>query len=180
MENHFLTKKIIRTGKALAALVTAAVMFCCIICAQETCGVFADEKKDDEVSFTVYYQDTNGKELASPQIFYGKPGDKPLISGVHIEGYVPQVKQITKTISEDSEENVFTFVYDASGTSAESSSGTEILDIDETRTPLAYPGKPQAGMRESGNGLTLILAVTCLAVLGVFGMWRSKKKREEM
>lgn len=183
MDDHFFTKEIVKAAKALTVLAMTAVIFCCSVCAAGAYEAYADEKdkdKDkDSVSFTVYHQDTEGNELADPQVFYGKVGDKPLISSVDVEGYVPQVDKITRTISENTEENVFTFVYDAEGLFGEEKSDeVKVLDIDETKTPLADPGKPQAGMKESGNGLTLMLAFTCLAVLAVFGIWRRKKKSE--
>ena len=69
------------------------------------------EKEDGTVSFTIYHQDRDGKELADTQVFFGHPGDKPVVQSLDIDGYVPQAKQITMTLSSNEEENVFTFVY---------------------------------------------------------------------
>lgn len=178
MKDLFFTKGIMSAGRALAVLSAAAVIFCFAVFVPGGYEAYADEKKDETVSFTVYHQDTSGKELADPQVFYGNIGDKPVITSVEVKGYVPQVKQITRTISENSEENVFTFVYDKAAASGDNEAEEDILDIDETKKPLADPGKPQAGMRESGNGMTVMLAVTCLAVLAVYVFWRRKKKHE--
>lgn len=69
------------------------------------------EKEDGTVSFTIYHQDRDGKELADTQVFFGHPGDKPVVQSLDIDGYVPQAKQITMTLSSNEEDNVFTFVY---------------------------------------------------------------------
>ena len=63
------------------------------------------------VSYTVNYVDLNGDELAPSEIFYGNVGDKPVVAFLYIDGYQPQAYNLTKTLSENEAENVFTFVY---------------------------------------------------------------------
>jgi len=73
--------------------------------------------KGQQVEYTVKYVDKNGKELADSDIFYGNIGDKPVVACKYIEGYVPQALALEKTLDENAEENVFTFVYTASAIS---------------------------------------------------------------
>lgn len=64
----------------------------------------------NQVSYTVKYQDTNGRTLASDDIFFANIGDKPIVAYKNIPGYAPVVKAYTQTI--DQEGLSFTFVYD--------------------------------------------------------------------
>lgn len=63
------------------------------------------------VQYTVNYQDASGQELAPSENFYGNVGDSPVIAYLYIEGYQPQAYNLTRTLSENPEENVFTFRY---------------------------------------------------------------------
>ena len=67
--------------------------------------------KGDQVSYTVKYVDENGKSLAADDVFYGNVGDKPVVAYKFIDGYAPKALGLTKTLSENAAENVFTFVY---------------------------------------------------------------------
>lgn len=67
--------------------------------------------KGNQVSYTVNYQDKDGNALADSQTFYGNIGDKPVIAYKYIAGYVPTASGLTKTLSENAMENVFTFEY---------------------------------------------------------------------
>lgn len=62
-------------------------------------------------SYVVHYQDASGRTLAPSRTSYGNVGDRPVIAFVYIEGYQPQAYNLTKTLSENAAENVFTFVY---------------------------------------------------------------------
>ena len=68
--------------------------------------------RGDMVAYTVNYQDADGNELAPSQQFYGNVGDKPVVAYRYIDGYVPQAAALTKTLSSNEAENVFTFVYE--------------------------------------------------------------------
>ena len=63
------------------------------------------------VSYTVRYEDESGKELAPEATYYGNVGDKPILAYTFVDGYEPQTYNLTKTLSENAAENVFTFVY---------------------------------------------------------------------
>ena len=66
---------------------------------------------DASVIFTVYCQDASGSSLMDPHTFYGTVGDKPEVEAPSITGYETVVPVLTKTLSSDSKENIFTFVY---------------------------------------------------------------------
>ncbi len=63
------------------------------------------------VAYTVHYQDASGKSLAESQTFYGNVGDKPVVAYRYIENYIPDALALTKTLSDNESENVFTFTY---------------------------------------------------------------------
>lgn len=63
------------------------------------------------VEYTVRYQTADGRELAPSETYYGNIGDRPVIAYQYIEGYQPQAYNLTKTLSKDQAENVFTFIY---------------------------------------------------------------------
>ena len=65
----------------------------------------------DAVSYVINYQDRDGNTLAPSETYYGNVGDKPVIAYLYIEGYRPQAYNLTRTLSENAAENVFTFIY---------------------------------------------------------------------
>ena len=67
--------------------------------------------KGDQVSYTVKYVDESGKSLAADDVFYGNVGDKPVVAYKFIDGYAPKALGLTKTLSKNEAENIFTFVY---------------------------------------------------------------------
>lgn len=67
--------------------------------------------KGDQVAYTINYQDANGNKLADSQTFYGNVGDKPVVAYIYIDGYTPEYRNLTKTLSANAAENVFTFNY---------------------------------------------------------------------
>ena len=67
--------------------------------------------KGNMVAYTVNYQDASGKSLAESQTFYGNIGDKPVVAYRYIENFIPQALALTKTLSENEADNVFTFTY---------------------------------------------------------------------
>lgn len=78
---------------------------------KDTDYVVAYGIKADMVAYTVNYQDADGKSLAESQTFYGNVGDKPVVAYRYIENYIPQALALTKTLSDNEVENVFTFTY---------------------------------------------------------------------
>lgn len=67
--------------------------------------------KGDMVSYTVNYQDESGNALMQSEKFYGVVGDKPVVAFQYIDGYQPQAYNLTKTLSSNEADNVFTFTY---------------------------------------------------------------------
>ncbi len=67
--------------------------------------------RGDLTSYVVNYRDEAGNTLADSRTYYGNVGDKPRIAYRYIEGYQPQAYNLTKTLSKNTAENVFTFIY---------------------------------------------------------------------
>lgn len=64
------------------------------------------------VGYTVNYQDAAGNTLMTSNSFFGNVGEKPVIAYRYVDGYRPQAYNLTKVLSANEAENVFTFVYD--------------------------------------------------------------------
>lgn len=62
-------------------------------------------------SYVVQYQDASGRTLADSRTYYGNVGDRPVVAFLYIEGYTPQAYNLTGTLSANTADNVFTFVY---------------------------------------------------------------------
>lgn len=121
----------------------------------------------EQVAYVVQYLDVNGSELAESQTFYGTIGDMPVATYVYVEGYIPYALNVTKTLSADESENVFTFVYSevvtevvttveaqtetvaAEGAAAaaaaadEGAAGEDLTALDEEEVPLAENVEPE-------------------------------------
>ncbi len=67
--------------------------------------------RGDMTSYVVNYQDTAGNTLAPSRTYYGNVGDRPVIAFLYVEGYEPQAYNLTRTLSANAAENVFTFTY---------------------------------------------------------------------
>ena len=65
----------------------------------------------DLVSYVVNYQDAAGNTLIPSRTYRGNAGDRPMAAFAYIEGYEPQAYNLTRTLSVNEAENVFTFVY---------------------------------------------------------------------
>lgn len=93
--------------------------------------------KGNMVAYVVNYQDEEGNALAESQTFYGTVGDQPVVAFQYFENYQPQAYNLTKTLSDNEAENVFTFVYQrVSG---------------QTGTVPAAPGADEDGNQGAGN-----------------------------
>lgn len=66
---------------------------------------------NDAVAYTIHYVDANGATLAPSETYYGNVGDKPVIAYLYMENYQPQAYNLTKTLTANAAENIFTFVY---------------------------------------------------------------------
>lgn len=63
------------------------------------------------VKYRVNYRDGSGNALHESEEFYGMAGDKPVVAFKHVEGYLPDDYNLTKTLSAKESSNVFTFTY---------------------------------------------------------------------
>lgn len=63
------------------------------------------------VKYMIQYVDEDGEELRDTDTYYGMIGDKPVVSYKYINNYMPQAYHVTKTLSKNEDENVFTFTY---------------------------------------------------------------------
>ena len=91
--------------------------------------------KGNQISYTVNYQDENGNTLAEGDVFYGNVGDKPVVAYKYIAGYAPKAYGLTKTLSADASENVFTFVYE------ENAVGSNNVIYEDGETVIVYVDK---------------------------------------
>ena len=97
--------------------------------------------KKDMVAYTVNYQDASGKALAESQTFYGNVGDKPIVAYQYIENYIPDALALTKTLSNNESENVFTFTYKPGATDRVVTTTTTITTtVPGTATPGTATG----------------------------------------
>ena len=116
------------------------------------------EVDGDMVAYTVNYQDANGKTLADSQTFYGNAGDKPVVAYKYIENYIPQALALTKTLSDNESENVFTFTYTPGETDRIVETTTTVTTIvpgpTTTTTTTGTTGTGTTGTGTTGTGTT--------------------------
>ena len=97
--------------------------------------------KGNMVAYTVNYQDASGKSLAESQTFYGNIGDKPVVAYRYIENYIPDALALTKTLSDNKSENVFTFTYTPGATDRIVETTTTVTTtVPGTATPAGAAG----------------------------------------
>lgn len=112
--------------------------------------------KGDQVKYTVQYQDADGNTLAPSEEFYGNVGDKPIVAYQYIDGYVPQSFALTKTLSSNEAENIFTFVYTPGdpGTIVNTVTDTMTVVGDPTIVTVVVPGAATGGGAGTGGAGT--------------------------
>lgn len=97
--------------------------------------------KGNMVAYTVNYQDASGKSLAESQTFYGNVGDKPVVAYRYVENYIPDALALTKTLSDNESENVFTFTYTPGATDRIVETTTTVTTtVPRTATPAGAAG----------------------------------------
>lgn len=97
--------------------------------------------KGNMVAYTVNYQDASGKSLAESQTFYGNIGDKPVVAYRYIENYIPDALALSKTLSDNESENVFTFTYTPGATDRIVETTTTVTTtVPGTATPAGAAG----------------------------------------
>ena len=106
--------------------------------------------KGNLVAYTVKYQDASGRQLAADSTFYGNVGDKPIVAYKYIENYVPQALALTKTLSANEAENVFTFVYKRGEAGTITIPGADTTNV----VTVVVPGVTtvNGGANAGGNG----------------------------
>ena len=111
--------------------------------------------KGNLVAYTVKYQDASGRQLAADSTFYGNVGDKPIVAYKYIENYVPQALALTKTLSANEAENVFTFVYtrgEAGIITIPGSDTTNVVTVVVPGVTTVNGGGANAGGNGAGGG----------------------------
>lgn len=101
----------------------------------------------DATSYTIHYEDENGRTLAPSEMYYGNVGDKPVVAYLYIAGYRPQAYNLTQTLKKDPSENVFTFVYIREQAAAGEEGGT----TGGTETPAPPATTPAEGTEAPGE-----------------------------
>lgn len=97
--------------------------------------------KGNMVAYTVNYQDASGNSLAESQTFYGNVGDKPVVAYRYVENYIPDALALTKTLSDNESENVFTFTYTPGATDRIVETTTTVTTtVPGTATPAGAAG----------------------------------------
>ncbi len=128
----------------------------------DTVGMSSFEVKGDQeyviaygirgnmTSYVVNYQDTSGNTLATSRTYYGNVGDRPVIAFLYLEGYEPQAYNLTKTLSANAAENVFTFTYAriAAGGGGGGTGGGGAAQTPEGEAPAPETGAPEGGTPE--------------------------------
>ena len=130
--------------------------------------VVAYGMKGSAVAYTVSFVGEDGTELGPAQTFYANVGDKPIVSYLYVEGYEPQAYALTKTLTENPAENVFTFTY------------TEIEPVTETTVIVvggggaAVPGVPvQPAVAQPEEIIDLDVPLAAPDELGMHGDWKA-------
>lgn len=97
--------------------------------------------KGNMVAYTVNYQNASGNSLAESQTFYGNVGDKPVVAYRYVENYIPDALALTKTLSDNESENVFTFTYTPGATDRIVETTTTVTTtVPGTATPAGAAG----------------------------------------
>ena len=94
----------------------------------------------DAVEYTIHYVDEAGNPLRESDRYYGTVGDKPVVSYQYFDGYQPQAYNLTKTLSANAADNVFTFVY-----SRVPEPGTNVITIPGGAGTTGPVGEQQEG-----------------------------------
>lgn len=108
--------------------------------------------KGNMVGYTVNYEDEAGNTLAPSRTYYGNVGDKPVVAYTYVEGYTPEAYAMTKTLSSNEQENIFTFVYHEGETQIIETPGETITTIITEQTEGEGTGTAGAGTGAGAAG----------------------------
>ena len=106
----------------------------------------------EQVSYTVRYEDEEGNALAESRVYYGNIGDRPVVAFRYIEGYEPQAYNLTKTLTANEAENIFTFVYRPVQAGGGTGSGTGGGGTGGGGGQTGEPAAPAGGQPAEGQG----------------------------
>ena len=108
------------------------------------------------VQYTIYYQDTSGRNLLDPKTFTASVGDKPVVACQDIDGYVPNARNITGTLKADAASNVWTFVYTPIPGSAGGVVTNEETETVTNTTTQVVPGENTGAEGGAAGGVTVV------------------------
>ncbi|MBR4462160.1 MAG: hypothetical protein IKS51_06250 [Erysipelotrichaceae bacterium] len=101
--------------------------------------------KGDLVAYTIHYVDASGAQLLPDSVFHGNIGEEAVLAYKYVEGYLPNEFTQSHILSDDEDENVFTFTYHR----AETGEGGETVIVYEEGEPVVRPSTP--GGNQSGT-----------------------------
>lgn len=102
-------------------------------------------------SYTVSYVDENGNELAPSRTYYGNVGDKPVVAYLYMDGYMPQALTLTKTLSANQADNVFTFEYSPNPVEVVPGETVTVTTVEPGTTNVVTQQVPVAGTGVTGT-----------------------------
>lgn len=105
----------------------------------------------DMTSYTVSYVDENGNELAPSRTYYGNVGDKPVVAYLYMDGYMPQALTLTKTLSANQADNVFTFEYSPNPVEVVPGETVTVTTVEPGTTNVVTQQVPVAGTGVTGT-----------------------------
>lgn len=100
--------------------------------------------KGNGTTYRINYVDQNGNELAESVEYYGNVGDQPVVAFLYIEGYQPQAYNLVRTLSANSDENEFTFVYSPIAQLSLPTTPTTPVPEETTPRPTTPASSPEA------------------------------------
>lgn len=100
--------------------------------------------KGEQVEYTVNFVDGSGNPLAESQTHYGNVGDTPVVAYQWVDDYEPNYYNITKTLSADPADNVFTFTYSPIETGTTGTTTIEYVDLGTTTVAAPAAAAPAA------------------------------------
>ena len=105
----------------------------------------------DMTSYTVSYVDENGNELAPSRTYYGNVGDKPVVAYLYMDGYMPQALTLTRTLSANQADNVFTFEYSPNPVEVVPGETVTVTTVEPGTTNVVTQQVPVAGTGVTGT-----------------------------
>ena len=124
--------------------------------------------RGDMTSYTVNYVDENGNELTPSRTYYGNVGDRPVVAYLYMEGYNPEALTLTRTLSANQADNVFTFEYRTNPVEVIPGETVTVTTVEPGTTNVITQQVPVAGTGVTGTG-TAGTAGTTAAGTGAAG-----------